>query len=72
MTRNKTIYETAKFYFDKKISVHITLESGTWLNGVINILEKDRLVLNDEKFGEVIILFDRIKDDGIEPREEKR
>ena len=72
MTRNKTLYETSKFYFDKKISVHISLESETWLNGIIINVKEDRLFLMDEKFGEMIVLFDRIKDDGIEPREAKR
>ena len=72
MTRNKTLYETSKFYFDKKISVHISLESNTWLNGTIAEVKEDRLFLIDEKFGLMIVLFDRIKDDGIEPREEKR
>ena len=72
MTRNKTLYETSKFYFDKKISVHISLESNTWLNGTIAEVKEDRLFLIDEKFGIMIVLFDRIKDDGIEPREEKR
>jgi len=72
MTRNKILYETSKFYFDKKKSVHISLESNTWLNGTISEVKEDRLILIDEKFGEMIVLFDRIKDDGIEPREEKR
>jgi len=72
MTRNKTLYETAKFYKDKNISVHISLESNTWLNGVIVEVKEDRIILMEERFNEMIILFDRIKDDGIEPREEKR
>ena len=72
MTRNKNLYETSKFYKDKNISVHISLESNTWLNGVIVKVKEDRLILIDEKFGEMLIIFDRIKDDGIEPREEKR
>ena len=72
MIRNKTFYEVATFYKNKKQPVHITLNSGTWFNGIINFLERDRLVLDDEKVGEVLILFDRIKDDGIEPREERR
>jgi len=72
MARNKTLYEITKFYFEKKFPVHITLKSDNWLNGIVTILEKDRLILDEEKFGEMIILFDRIKDDGIKPREEKR
>jgi len=72
MTRNKILHDTAMFYLDKKTSVHITLESNTWLNGMIVEVKEDRLILIDEKFGEMLIIFDRIKDDGIEPREEKR
>jgi len=66
-------YEKIKFYFDKKQSVHITLNNGTWLNGIIlNVNQdfKDRLVLIEEKFGEMLILFTEIK--SILPREEKR
>ena len=65
----QTIYETAKFFFDNSKSVHITLMSGQWLNGRIVSLSEDRLVLVEEKMGEMLILFERIKDDGIEPRE---
>ncbi len=72
MTRNKIFYETAKFYKDKKQPVHITLESGNWVNGIIVFLETDRLILAEEKLGEMLILFERIKEDGIAPREEKR
>jgi len=74
MKRNDSIYETAKFYKDNNILVHINLISGKWLNGeILSVNEdfKDRLVLFEEKFGEMLILFDRIIDDGIEPREKR-
>jgi len=74
MERNDNLYETAKFYKDKNISIHINLKSRDWLNGKIlsiNEFTKDRLVLKEERFGEMLILFERIKDDGIKPREEK-
>ncbi len=70
-----TIYETAKFYKDKNLSVHIKLKSNEWLNGfIVGVNEdfKDRLILVEERFGEMLILFERIKDDGIIPREEKK
>ena len=66
------IYEKARFYFDKKQSVHITLLNGNWLNGIIldvNQDFKDRLVLIEEKFGEMLVLFSEIK--SILPREMK-
>jgi len=65
-------YEKARFYFDKKQPVHITLLNGNWLNGIIlNVNEdfKDRLILIEEKFGEMLVLFSEIK--SILPREEK-
>ena len=67
--RNETIYETAKFYKDKNIPIHITLKSSDWLNGKIMSVSKDRLILHEEKFGEMLVLFERIKEDGIIPRE---
>jgi len=71
MKRNETLYETANFYKNKNISVHINLASGDWLNGKIKRLSKDRLILIEERYGEMLILFERISDDGIKPREEK-
>ena len=71
MKRNETLYETAKFYKNKNISVHINLVSGDWLNGKIKNISKDRLILDEERYGEMLILFARILDDGIKPREEK-
>jgi len=69
--KRKEIYETANFYKSKNISVHINLISGDWLNGKIKTISKDRLILIEERYGEMLILFDRILDDGIKPREEK-
>ena len=71
MERND-IYEMAKFYKDKKIPVHINLISDNWLNGKIKSVSKDRLILIEERFGEMLVLFDRILDDGIKPREKKK
>ena len=71
MKRNETINETAKFLKEKNQAVHITLISGQWLNGLITSISDDRLVIEEERFGEMLIFFDRIKDDGIIPREVK-
>lgn len=70
--RNKQINELLKFYKDKDKPIHITLKSGDWLNGKIISIFNDRLVLDEEKYGEMLVLFERIKDDGVEPREKKR
>ena len=69
MERNETLYEIAKFFKESNKSIHITFRSGKWVNGKIISISQDRLVLDEEKFGEILILFERIKDDGIEPRE---
>lgn len=76
MTRNETIYETAKFYKDKNKSVHIKLQvffpgQSSWLNGIISSIPdtKDRLVLEEEKNGEMLVFFERIIE--IEQREER-
>lgn len=68
----KTLQETALYYLDKKISVHVKLKSGQWYNGIIISATETRMVLDAEKFGEMLILFERVKEDGIEPREAKR
>ena len=71
--KNESLYELAKYYYSKQVSVHITLVSGKFYNGVIVSVNKDfkdRLVLLDEKFGEMLVFFDRIIDDGIEPKKE--
>lgn len=72
MKRNETIYETAKFFLDSSKPIHITLQSNKWFNGTIVSLQKDRLVLDEERFGKMLILFERIKDDGIQPREVRK
>ena len=73
VNENNDTYEKARFYFDKKQSVHITLTNGNWLNGIILNINKDfndRLVLIEEKFGEMLVLFSEIK--SILPREERK
>lgn len=67
--RNKSIYETAQFYKEKEAAVHITLLSGNWLNGKVMSIKEDRLILDEERYGEMLVLFERIIDDGIAPRE---
>ena len=71
----KTLYETACFYKEKSKPVHITFKSGGWVNGtIVSVNEdfKDRLVLMEERFGEMLIMFERIKEDGMVPREPKK
>jgi len=65
------LYETAEFYLQKQIPVHITLKSGNFANGIILKIREDRLILMEDRHGQMLILFDRIIDDGIEPRYEE-
>ena len=71
--RNEDIFKLANYYKSTSTIVHITLCSGTWLNGIIlNVNKdfKDRLVLMEDKFGKMLVFFNRIIDDGIVPKKE--
>jgi len=68
MERNEIIYETAKFFVEKSIDVHIKLKSGEFRNGSILELRPDRLFLQDERLGIMPIFFESIRDDGIVKR----
>jgi hypothetical protein len=70
MTDFKALIKSAEFYKDKEQKVHITLKSGDWLNGFIisiNYDFEDRIVIMEERFGEMMVLLERIKPDGILP-----
>ena len=71
-TRNQTIQETLEFYRENGKPVHITLQSGRWLNGIIIKTLADRLLIKEEANGEMLVFYERIKDDGIEPRGNKK
>lgn len=71
MTRNDTINFILQFYYNSKTPVHITLNSGTWLNGIIIELGSDYLILQEEVFGKMPIKFEQIKDDGVSPYKRK-
>ncbi len=69
--RNENIFKLADYYKANATPVHITLNSGTWLNGTILSVNKDfkdRLILIEDKFGKMLVFFDRIVDDGIVPK----
>ena len=81
--QNNTLYETAKFYKDKQLPIHIwlieKLPNGKqkYRRGLIisvNEDSKDRIVIQEEEYGEMLLFFDRIdseRDGGIVPREMK-
>lgn len=66
------IRKTLEFYFSNNTPIHLTLNTNIWLNGLIKKISKDNFVLNEEKFGDMIIIFDNIKPNGIMPRGKKR
>ena len=63
------IHDNAKFFLDKNIAVHITLDDGTWFNGNIIGIDENKLILQEDKLGLMPIHFERIMDDGIRERE---
>lgn len=68
--RYDMIKEQAEFFKQKNTTVHISLNSGKWFNGKITKVDEDRLILEEEILGEILVLFERIIDDGIEPKKE--
>ena len=82
--QNNTLYDTALFYKEKNIPVHIWIKDklpngkSVYRRGlIISINEdfKDRLVLQEEEHGEMLLFFDRIdetREGGIVPREVKK
>jgi hypothetical protein len=62
MIRNEEIKGKLEFYKSSNVSVHITLYSGKWFNGIIIALEENRVILDEEKLGEHPIYFSEIAD----------
>ena len=58
---NDNANEKAKFFFDRKIKIHITTYNGSWYNGLILELSNKHLILNDRIVGETFVLFSDIK-----------
>jgi len=72
MDDNDKIREELKFYFDKKISIHITFISNNWVNGLIKEIKEDKIILDERKFGEMLIFIDRIKNIAPQIKEETK
>ena len=70
MNETNELYEKAKFFFTKDVAVHISKKNNWFHNGKIVNLEKEFLILIDEKTGEMPIFFNEIIE--IEGREERR
>ena len=50
------------YFYENKYTIHVTLYSGVWKNGLILKIEKDHFILDEFKEGETPILFSAIKD----------
>ena len=62
MIRNEEIKGKLEFYNSNSISVHITLHSKTWFNGLIVSIDQEKVIINEEKLGLHPIYFNEIKD----------
>jgi len=60
----------AEFYFNSQSSIHITLTTDRFYNGIIKEILDDKLILDDEKLGETVVMFVEIE--RLEPREVKK
>ena len=69
MELNEITKSKVKFFFDNKISVHISKTNGFFHNGMILEYVEDYLLLDDERNGATPIYFIEIKD--IEKRRDK-
>lgn len=61
----------AQFYFDGGRKVHVSLNSGTFYNGYIKEMSADFFILVDDVLGELPVFFSEIKEDGLEPFNQK-
>lgn len=59
---DNAIKEAAQFYLQYKKPVHIKLDGGAFYNGKIKRIVSSGLILEEEKFGILYVLFSRIKD----------
>lgn len=50
-----------KFFEDKNLAVHITLDNGRFLNGSVIIYKDDSIIFSDEKLGEQLVFLSEIK-----------
>ena len=57
MIDDKLINDRAKIYSKKKIPVHITKKDGEWLNGLIEEVNSDFLMIKEFRKGLMPVLF---------------
>lgn len=69
METNELNKTKVKYFYDNKISVHISKTNGFFHNGLILQYVEDYLIIDDDMNGAMPIYFVEIKD--IEKRREK-
>lgn len=53
--------EKAKFFFDKKVTIHVDTNSGRFYNGLIIEIHENFILVNDRMLGETPVYFSEIK-----------
>lgn len=64
--------EKIKYYYNNKISVHLSLESGQWFNGKILSIKDKYFTFEDKKLGKQLIFYSELKDKGISEYQTKK
>ena len=69
----KQVYRKLSYFFENKIPIHFSLNSGGWKNGIILDLSETKLTLVLKEFveGELPFLLENINLDSIKPFREK-
>ena len=67
------VYRKLIYFFENKIPIHFSLNSGGWKNGIIIDLNEKKLTLILKEFveGELPFLLEDVKLDSIKPFKEK-
>jgi hypothetical protein len=67
MKENKQIKKILKYYKDKNIEIHLKTLSDFFYNGKILAIEDDSVILDEKRYGKIMILYERIKVESIVP-----
>ena len=70
MNNEMILKAKAEFFKEKDILVHISITGMRFYNGEIDSIDDKKIILIDEKLGELVVYFSEIK--SIEPRGKKR
>jgi len=62
----------ADFFLENKSKIHVSLKTGTFYNGLILEIREEFFILDDLVLGKLPVFFSEIKEDGLEPFNERR